>query len=250
MSLRQKGHHHRPRVGALLAGDEGLPVQHAGRRSADIEQRVPGPSTRPSLPMACPGNGASSTMANCWPSPAARSACCTTCAAAQRHPPPPTPHPQPARRARQPGARPAPDQEPAVWRSGAGAGHRAGRRLCRLVRRQGLRRGCLAQEARPRGLPARPGAKGIAARDALAIEDSPGSVAAACAAGVPVLVTRSIYFARAEMAGAIAISPGLGQRRGWQPALADAATAGRVTLDDLAAPGGSGSTSPRPPLDA
>lgn len=37
------------------------------------------------------------------------------------------------------------------------------------------------------------------------------------------------------MAGAIAISPGLGQRRGWQPALADAATAGRVTLDDLAA---------------
>lgn len=68
---------------------------------------------------------------------------------------------------------------------------------------------------------------------ALAIEDSPGGVAAACAAGVPVVVTRSVYFNAAPIGGAIAIGPSLGQRAGWRPAPANPAAAGRITLDDL-----------------
>ncbi len=72
----------------------------------------------------------------------------------------------------------------------------------------------------------------IAPLDALAVEDSPGGVAAARAADVPVLVTRSAYFEQATIDGAIAIGPGLGQRRGWRPALADEGP-GRVTLADV-----------------
>ena len=67
----------------------------------------------------------------------------------------------------------------------------------------------------------------------LAIEDSPGGVAAARAADVPVVVTRSVYFATATVEGAIAIGPSLGQRDGWRPALPHAG-ADHVTLDDLA----------------
>lgn len=72
----------------------------------------------------------------------------------------------------------------------------------------------------------------------LAIEDSPGGVAAARAAEVPVLVTRSAYFADDIVEGAVAIGPGLHQRRGWVPALAGEAgmacgTGGRITLGDL-----------------
>ena len=55
--------------------------------------------------------------------------------------------------------------------------------------------------------------------DAVAIEDSPGGVAAARAACVPVVVTRSSYFAGATLEGAIAIGPGLHSRKGWRPAL-------------------------------
>lgn len=68
----------------------------------------------------------------------------------------------------------------------------------------------------------------------VAIEDSPGGVRAARAAHVPVVVTRSAYFADATIEGAVAIGPGLHDRRGWRPALAagaDAATP--VGLDDL-----------------
>lgn len=65
----------------------------------------------------------------------------------------------------------------------------------------------------------------------LALEDSPGGVAAARAADVPVVVTRSVYFERTTLEGAIAIGPGMHQRPGWQPALAG--DAGRVTVDDL-----------------
>lgn len=65
----------------------------------------------------------------------------------------------------------------------------------------------------------------------LALEDSPGGVAAARAADVPVVVTRSVYFERTTLEGAIAIGPGLHRRDGWNPALAGAA--GRVTVDDL-----------------
>jgi HAD superfamily hydrolase (TIGR01509 family) len=67
---------------------------------------------------------------------------------------------------------------------------------------------------------------------ALAIEDSCSGAAAARGADVPVIVTRSAYFAGDIVDQAVAIGPGLHTRRGWQPAPAapdDAA----VTLDDL-----------------
>jgi HAD superfamily hydrolase (TIGR01509 family) len=67
---------------------------------------------------------------------------------------------------------------------------------------------------------------------ALAIEDSPGGVAAARAAHVPVLVTRSVYFDGATLEGAVAIGPGLDRRDGWRPALPDHGE-GRITLHDL-----------------
>ncbi len=69
--------------------------------------------------------------------------------------------------------------------------------------------------------------------EAIAIEDSPGGVAAARAAELPVIVPRSAYFAHATLEGAAAIGPGLHTRTGWRPALAGAD--GRVTLDDLMA---------------
>ena len=55
--------------------------------------------------------------------------------------------------------------------------------------------------------------------EAVAIEDSPGGVSAACAADVPVIVALSSYFSSAAIEGAIAIGPSLGERRGWRPAL-------------------------------
>ncbi len=70
-------------------------------------------------------------------------------------------------------------------------------------------------------------------QNAVAIEDSPGGVAAACGAELPVVVTQSAYFARATIDGAVAIGPGLHTRDGWRPALRGAT--GRVGLDDLRA---------------
>jgi HAD superfamily hydrolase (TIGR01509 family) len=57
---------------------------------------------------------------------------------------------------------------------------------------------------------------------ALAIEDAPAGIAAAQAAGVPVIVTRSHYFAAtqppAELArGVLAAGPSLGSALGWSP---------------------------------
>lgn len=72
---------------------------------------------------------------------------------------------------------------------------------------------------------------GLQPLQALALEDSPGGVAAARAAEVPVVVTRSAYFAEASVDGAIAIGPGLHTRAGWHPALRG--DDGRVGLDDL-----------------
>jgi HAD superfamily hydrolase (TIGR01509 family) len=74
---------------------------------------------------------------------------------------------------------------------------------------------------------------GLSPLEAVAIEDSPGGVAAARAALVPVIATPSLYFADAAIEGAIAIGPGLHTRKGWQPALAGAD--GAVTLDDVRA---------------
>jgi HAD superfamily hydrolase (TIGR01509 family) len=83
---------------------------------------------------------------------------------------------------------------------------------------------------------------GLPPRVCVAIEDSPGGVVAACAAELPVVVTRSVYFARDTIEGALAVGPGLHRRDGWQPVLEVAAkTDGneprgmRVTLDDIAA---------------
>lgn len=71
----------------------------------------------------------------------------------------------------------------------------------------------------------------IAANEALAVEDSPGGVTAAREAQVPVVVTRSAYFADDPIDGAVAIGPGLHQRAGWRPA--PRGKQGPVDLDDL-----------------
>jgi HAD superfamily hydrolase (TIGR01509 family) len=79
---------------------------------------------------------------------------------------------------------------------------------------------------------------GIGALEAIAIEDSPGGAAAAQQAGVPVVVTRSAYFAADSVEGAIAIGPGLHRRIGWVPrpdagVSAEPPTRERIGLDDL-----------------
>jgi HAD superfamily hydrolase (TIGR01509 family) len=73
----------------------------------------------------------------------------------------------------------------------------------------------------------------LPALSCLAIEDSTGGAAAARAADVPVLVTRSHYFAHATIDGAIAIGPGLHTRQGWTPALRPDGSGRGVDLDDL-----------------
>lgn len=75
---------------------------------------------------------------------------------------------------------------------------------------------------------------GLGPLQCLALEDSPGGVAAARAAGVPVVVTRSAYFETATVEGAVAIGPGLDRRRGWRPPAPARTGRDRVTLDDLA----------------
>jgi HAD superfamily hydrolase (TIGR01509 family) len=77
-------------------------------------------------------------------------------------------------------------------------------------------------------------ALGLSPLATVALEDSPGGVAAALAAEVPVVVARSLYFETAIIEGAIAIGPGLHTRAGWRPSLAGP-TDGPVTLDDLRA---------------
>jgi HAD superfamily hydrolase (TIGR01509 family) len=76
---------------------------------------------------------------------------------------------------------------------------------------------------------------GLGPLDTVALEDSPGGVASACAADVPVVVTRSAYFAAATFEGAIAIGPGLDQRAGWRPELPGATSSSLIGLDDLIA---------------
>jgi hypothetical protein len=53
----------------------------------------------------------------------------------------------------------------------------------------------------------------------VALEDAPGGAAAAHAAEIPVVVTRSHYFPDAPIDEALAIGPGLHTRRGWRPGL-------------------------------
>ncbi|MGL6222061.1 MAG: HAD-IA family hydrolase, partial [Steroidobacteraceae bacterium] len=68
---------------------------------------------------------------------------------------------------------------------------------------------------------------------AVAIEDSPVGLAAAAALGIPVVITRSRYFADDPVPGALAVGPMLGTRVGWSPELRALAEAGRVRLSDI-----------------
>jgi HAD superfamily hydrolase (TIGR01509 family) len=53
--------------------------------------------------------------------------------------------------------------------------------------------------------------------EAVAMEDAPAGIAAAQAAGVPVIVTRSYFFAEVECRDALAVGPSLGRIPGWDP---------------------------------
>jgi HAD superfamily hydrolase (TIGR01509 family) len=71
----------------------------------------------------------------------------------------------------------------------------------------------------------------LRAHEAVAIEDAPAGVAAAQAAGLQVIVTRSHYFPAANVRGALAIGPSLGRRSGWRPAAAARIT--RISLSQI-----------------
>ncbi len=68
-------------------------------------------------------------------------------------------------------------------------------------------------------------------QEAIAMEDSPAGASAAQAAGVPVIVARSYYFAATECRGALAVGPSLGSIEGWKPP-ADARFK-RIGLDQI-----------------
>jgi HAD superfamily hydrolase (TIGR01509 family) len=53
--------------------------------------------------------------------------------------------------------------------------------------------------------------------EAIAMEDAPAGIAAATAAGVPVIVTHSHYFPTVDTRGALAAGPSLAQGNGWHP---------------------------------
>jgi HAD superfamily hydrolase (TIGR01509 family) len=79
---------------------------------------------------------------------------------------------------------------------------------------------------------------GLDAHQTIALEDSPAGAAAASAAGIPVVVTRSAYFPDDPIEQALAIGPGLDQREGWQLAhasvqLPSASPAQGIDLQDL-----------------
>lgn len=67
--------------------------------------------------------------------------------------------------------------------------------------------------------------------EAVAMEDAPAGVAAARAAGVPVIVTRSHYFPHPAPPGTLAEGASLGRSEGWHPAARPAAT--RISLDQI-----------------
>jgi HAD superfamily hydrolase (TIGR01509 family) len=57
----------------------------------------------------------------------------------------------------------------------------------------------------------------LSAEQTVAIEDSAMGLAAATAAGIPVVITRSRYFPDDPVPGALAVGPSLGTTDGWQP---------------------------------
>ncbi|HET7202404.1 MAG TPA: HAD-IA family hydrolase [Steroidobacteraceae bacterium] len=74
---------------------------------------------------------------------------------------------------------------------------------------------------------------GLEAHEAVAIEDSPAGLESALAAGVPVVMARSRFFADAPVNGAIAAGPGLERAAGWEPAPSE--TSGRIGLAQIRA---------------
>lgn len=78
-------------------------------------------------------------------------------------------------------------------------------------------------------------ALGLAPGEALAIEDSPAGVQACVAAGVLVVVTRSVYFANAPVPNALAVGESLGSGQGWscRAAARPPAGTGRIGLVQL-----------------
>jgi HAD superfamily hydrolase (TIGR01509 family) len=71
----------------------------------------------------------------------------------------------------------------------------------------------------------------VPAESVVAIEDAPAGVAAAQAAGVPVIVTRSHYFSDAAAPGVLAEGPSLGSAEGWRPSAESGST--RIGLEQL-----------------
>ena len=71
----------------------------------------------------------------------------------------------------------------------------------------------------------------LRAHEAVALEDAEAGIAAAKAAGVPVIVTRSHFFAQSKSEGTLAVGPSLGQIAGWRPAVDARAT--RIGLDQI-----------------
>jgi len=71
----------------------------------------------------------------------------------------------------------------------------------------------------------------LRAERVVAIEDSAMGLAAATAAGIPVVITRSRYFPDDPVPGALAAGPSLGTRAGWLPSLDG--KPGRVGLADI-----------------
>jgi HAD superfamily hydrolase (TIGR01509 family) len=73
----------------------------------------------------------------------------------------------------------------------------------------------------------------LPAGQTVAIEDSAMGLAAATAVGIPVVISRSRYFANDPVPGALAVGPSLGSRSGWSPNLTRRHEADRVTLSDI-----------------
>lgn len=71
----------------------------------------------------------------------------------------------------------------------------------------------------------------LRAEQTVAIEDSAMGLAAATAAGIPVVITRSRYFPDDPVAGALAVGPSLGTRAGWTRRMD--CKPGRVGLADI-----------------
>ncbi|MEP6502995.1 MAG: HAD-IA family hydrolase [Betaproteobacteria bacterium] len=70
--------------------------------------------------------------------------------------------------------------------------------------------------------------------EVVAIEDSPAGAAAARAADLAVVLTRSSYFQHDDIHGAVAVGPGLHQRRGWEPGVETCGLSnGQIGLADI-----------------